>query len=88
MGIARYRDAETGKLIPKPTIDREYVIERPVGTNGFGEPMWADEVPVNLYMSQEQAKALFAKIRDDPEMFSLSALLEAQIWKYKREDYV
>ena len=89
MGIARYRDAKTGELIENLSEhEGEYVVERPVGTNGFGEPMWADEVPVNIYMSQETAKKLLVKIRDDPEMLGIAGLLEAQIWKFDRKQYV
>lgn len=87
MGIARYRDAETGELIPEPTTEREYVVERPCGWDGYGEPIWPDQRPVNLYMNQETAKELLKAVKGKKNLKGIETLLEAQIWKYKREDY-
>lgn len=88
MGIARYRDAETGELIPGPTTDRDYVVERPIDYDWGGDPIWPNEKPVTVSMSQEQAKELLQVAKSVDALNHLIKPLEMQIWKYRREDYV
>lgn len=88
MGIARYRDAETGELIPGPTADREYVVERPWGYDWGGDPIWPDEKPVHITVDQETAKQLRETLEWNPKMNEVVESIDRQIWKYRREDYV
>lgn len=88
MGICRYRDAETGELIDGPTADREYVIERPVDWDESGRPKWPDELPVVVSMSQPEAKKLYEKIKNNPQLSNLTQSLKVQIWEYSKKNYL
>lgn len=89
MGIARYRDAKTGELIPDLSKHKgEYVVERPWGSDWGGDPIWPDQKPVMLQLTQQEAKQLQEFIHDNPQMKEITNSIERQIWKYRREDYV
>lgn len=88
MGIARYRDAETGELIPGPTKDREYVVERPIGSDWGGDPIWPDEAPVHITVDQETAKQLRKILEQKEGMKEVVDSIDRQIWKYDRNNYV
>lgn len=89
MGIARYRDAKTGELISDLSKHKgEYVVERPWGSDWGGDPIWPDEAPVTITVDQETAKELLKTVKGKKNLKGIENFLEAQIWKYKREDYI
>lgn len=89
MGIARYRNAETGELIQDLSkFEGEYVVERPWGSDWGGDPIWPDEAPVTITVDQETAKQLQEILEWNPKMKEVVKAIDRQIWKYRREDYV